>query len=179
MSETNLSQFIIGDEDKIMTEVVNGEIYYSLKDVGQFLKIGNPNETKKYLDSTEVYKSKDKLNRIFISLKNVFRLFFYTKNSSLNDFVAWLINVLLPFAFENGLITINTYSQDNEESNEEIEDDTPHQLDKEDYNLLNKELIKHNLYFGHEILRLDNIIMEILELTSKASEKISSQENGE
>lgn len=179
MSETNLSQFMIGDEDKIMTEVVNGEIYYSLKDVGQFLKIGNPNETKKYLDSTEVYKSKDKLNRIFISLKNVFRLFFYTKNSRLNDFVAWLINVLLPFAFENGLITINTNSQNNEESNEEIEDDTPHQLDKEDYNLLNKELIKHNLYFGHEILRLDNIIMEILGLTSKASEKISSQENGE
>lgn len=109
----------------------------------------------------------------------MFRLFFYTKNSSLNDFVAWLINVLLPFAFENGLITINTNSQNNEESNEEIEEDTPHQLDKEDYNLLNKELIKHNLYFGHEILRLDNIIMEILELTSKASEKISSQENGE
>ena len=27
MSETNLSQFMIGDEDKIMTEVVNGEIY--------------------------------------------------------------------------------------------------------------------------------------------------------
>lgn len=40
-------------------------------------------------------------------------------------------------------------------------------------------MIKHNLYFGHEILRLDNIIMEILGLTSKASEKISSQENGE
>ena len=179
MIGTNLSQFIIGDEEKILTEVVNGETYYSLRDVGQFLKIGNPNETKKYLDSSEVYKSKDKLNRIFISLKNVFRLFFYTKNSSLNDFVAWLINVLLPFAFENGLIAINTNSQSSDESNDEIEEDTPHQLDKEDYNLLNKELIKHNLYFGHEILRLDNIIMEILGLTSKASEKISSQENGE
>ena len=176
--ENVLSIFNIGEENSITTEVVAGETYYSLRDVGLFLKIGNPSESKRHLDSNEIYKSKENKSRIFISLKNVFRLIFYSKNSSLNDFVSWLINVLLPFAFENGFININTISESTNDNTEQANNYSDKSLDDEDYSLLNKELMKHNLYFGHEILRLDTILMEISDILSRANEKVS-KDNGE
>ena len=176
--DNNLSIFNIGEENSIITEEVNGETYYSLRDVGLFLKIGNPNESKRHLDQNEIYKSKENKSRIFISLKNVFRLIFYSKNSSLNDFVSWLINVLLPFAFQNGFININTVNEVIEDNSQQDNNISKEELDDEDYSLLNKELMKHNLYFGHEILRLDTILMEISDILSRANEKVS-KDNGE
>ena len=178
MYDNLLSIFNIGEENSITTEEVAGETYFSLRDVGLFLKIGNPTESKRHLDPSELYKSKDNKNRIFISLKNVFRLIFYSKNSSLNDFVSWLINVLLPFAYDNGFINIGTITDEPEEKKEIVDNDTKEELDDEDYNLLNKELMKHTIYFGHEVLRLDTILMEVADILSKVNEKVPSTEGG-
>ncbi len=179
MYDNLLSIFNIGEENTITTEEIAGETYYSLRDIGLFLKIGNPSESKRHLDPNEVYKSKDNKNRIFISLKNVFRLIFYSKNSSLNDFVSWLVNVLLPFAFDNGFINIGAISDEQIEKKEPVDSDQQEELDDEDYSVLNKELMKHTIYFGHEVLRLDTILMEVADILSKVNEKVPSSEGGE
>ena len=180
MLDNSLSIFNIGGNNSITTEEVAGETYYSLKDVGTFLKIGNPNESKRHLDPNEIYKSKDSKNRIFISIRNVFRLIFYSKNSSLNDFVSWLINALLPFAYQNGFINIGIINEDANDNKETIDNNQQdEELDDEDYSLLNKELMKHTIYFGHEVLRLDTILMEVADILSKVNEKVPSNEGGD
>ncbi len=56
MESTKFKPFVIAKEvkGKLRTMVVNGEVYYSLLDIGHAIGIGNPHETKRYLDDKEI-----------------------------------------------------------------------------------------------------------------------------
>lgn len=165
--------FVLVEDAKINIEVYDNTIYYSLKDIGEYLGIGNPNEAKRYLDEKEIKRGSTKQSRTFISIKNVFRLLFYAKNNKLSQFVSWLINVLLPYAFENGMFVVDKEDDDSQNNEEMIvltEDED--ELDDESYVLLNKELKKQNYIFNKEILKIEQLFMELGDVIERANEVI-------
>jgi len=168
--------FILIDDVKVNVEIFDGSIYYSLNDVGRYIGIGNPTEAKRYLDESEIKKSSSKSSRIFISIKNVFRLLFYAKNSKLSSFVSWLINVLLPFAYENKLFMVNETEIKEEQQEDEsvVIEDEDDELDDESYILLNKELKKQNFIFNKEILKIEQLFMELGDVIERANESIQA-----
>jgi hypothetical protein len=86
-------------------------------------------------------------------------MLFYAKNIVLGDFVPWLINVLLPYEVRNGAIIIN-------------EDDD---LDDDSYPILNKELRKQILIFERELLKVEQLFMDIGDLLDSANEIINPE----
>lgn len=166
---------LINSNAKIRCIVVDEVVYYSLADIGNAIGIGNPHEARRYLDENEIQKGKTKNSGSYISIKNVFRLVFYAKNHVLNNFVSWLINVLLPFAFENSLVVVQanknkpqTYTIANTNA-EKIDED---ELDDEAYIVLNKELKKQIFIFNKESIKVEQIFMEIGEILDGANEVI-------
>ena len=172
MEEMAVNPFIIFEDVEIGYEIFDNEIYYSLNDVGKYIGIGNPSESKRYLDEKGIKRSSSK-GRIFINVKNIFRLLFYAKNTKLNLFVSWLINVLLPFAYDNKIILLKKEAEVTiADETEEIDEDDI--LDEESYILLNKELKKQNFIFNKEILKIEQLFMELGDVIDRANEAIAS-----
>ncbi len=172
MEDIILNPFVIVEDKEIDVEIFDNKAYYSLNDIGKYIGIGNPSESKKYLDEKEIKRTSGK-GKIYISIKNVFRLLFYAKNNKLNQFVSWLINVLLPFAFENKLLLIEKEKeiQSTDDAPEFDEEDV---LDDESYILLNKELKKQNFIFNKEILKIEQLFMELGDVIDRANETIKT-----
>lgn len=166
---------LINSKKPIRCMVVDETVYFSLTDIGAAIGIGNPHEAKRYLDENEIKKGQVKNSGSFISVKNVFRLIFYAKNNVLNNFVSWLINILLPFAYENSLIVVQDDKPKpqgytiNKMTAKETEED---ELDDEAYILLNKELKKQIFIFNKESIKVEQIFMEIGEILDGANEVI-------
>lgn len=68
MEEMAVNPFIIFEDVEIGYEIFDNEIYYSLNDVGKYIGIGNPSESKRYLDEKGIKRSSSK-GRIFINVK--------------------------------------------------------------------------------------------------------------
>ena len=160
---------------KMRTTVVNGATYYSLMDIGHAIGIGNPHGAKPYLDEKEIYRGSSKSSPTFISVRNVLRLLFYAKNNVLSDFVSWLINVLLPFEIKNELIQVTKTDEvvSPKQPNLEFVDDE--ELDEDSYAILNKELRKQILVFEREILKAEQVFMDIGDLLDSANEIINPE----
>ena len=172
MEEIVVDPFIIFEDAEIGYEIFDNEIYYSLNDIGKCIGIGNPSESKRYLDEKGLKRSSAK-GRIYISVKNIFRLLFYAKNTKLNLFVSWLINVLLPFAYDNKLLLLKKAEEVTiAEETEEIDEDDI--LDDESYLLLNKELKKQIFIFNKELLKIEQLFMELGDVIDRANEAIAS-----
>ena len=90
----------------------------------------------------------------------------------LSDFVLWLINVLLPFEIKNELIRVTKINEvvSLKQPNLEFVDDE--ELDDDSYAILNKELRKQILVFEREILKAEQIFMDIGDLLDSANELI-------
>lgn len=177
MENTSFKPFVIAKEPKgkLRTMVVNGEVYYSLLDIGHAIGIGNPHETKRYLDDKEIYRGNLKTSPSFISVKNVLRMLFYAKNKVLGDFVPWLINVLLPYEVRNRTIIINEDEviASKQATPEYINEDDD--LDDDSYPILNKELRKQIFIFERELLKVEQLFMDIGDLLDSANEIINPE----
>lgn len=90
----------------------------------------------------------------------------------LSDFVLWLINVLLPFEIKNELIRVTKTNEvvSLKQPNLEFVDDE--ELDDDSYAILNKELRKQILVFEREILKAEQVFMDIGDLLDSANELI-------
>lgn len=90
----------------------------------------------------------------------------------LSDFVLWLINVLLPFEIKNELIRVTKINEvvSLKQPNLEFVDDE--ELDDDSYAILNKELRKQILVFEREILKAEQVFMDIGDLLDSANELI-------
>jgi hypothetical protein len=127
------------------------------------------------LDDKEIYRGNLKTSPSFISIKNVLRMLFYAKNIVLGDFVPWLINVLLPYEVRNGAIIINEDEVivSKQATPEYINEDDD--LDDDSYPILNKELRKQIFIFERELLKVEQLFMDIGDLLDSANEIINPE----
>ena len=93
----------------------------------------------------------------------------------LSDFVSWLINVVLPFEIKNELIQVTKTDEavSPKQPNLEFVDDE--ELDEDSYAILNKELRKQILVFEREVLKAEQVCMDIGDLLDSANEIINPE----
>lgn len=81
--------------------------------------------------------------------------------------------MLLPFAYDNKMILLKKAAEVTiADETEEIDEDDI--LDDESYILLNKELKKQNFIFNKEILKIEQLFMELGDVIDRANEAIAS-----
>ena len=102
-------------------------------------------------------------------------MLFYAKNKVLGDFVPWLINVLLPYEVRNRAIIINEDEVivSKQATPEYINEDDD--LDDDSYPILNKELRKQIFIFERELLKVEQLFMDIGDLLDSANELINPE----
>lgn len=171
MEEMAVNPFIIFEDVEIGYEIFDNEIYYSLNDVGKYIGIGNPSESKRYLDEKGIKRSSSK-GRIFINVKNILDYCFMQKYK-IKFICIVAYKCAFTIAYDNKMILLKKAAEVTiADETEEIDEDDI--LDDESYILLNKELKKQNFIFNKEILKIEQLFMELGDVIDRANEAIAS-----